>query len=90
MQTSPETCVSAQLRDLDGILSDYYRFLTGGQGDIQKAKLFNNTIQLHFIDIPLHEVMLVKVDSNKHASKLQMSSKFGCTCSNCNTYLGKQ
>ena len=62
MKKSPETRLSAQLRDLDSIQSDYHRFMTDGQGDIQKAKLFNNTIQPHFFDIPLHQVILGKVD----------------------------
>ena len=40
----------------------HHRFMTDGQGDIQKAKLFNNTIQPHFFDIPLHQVILGKID----------------------------
>ena len=61
MKKSPETRLSAQLRELDGIWSDHHRFTTDGQGDIQKVKLFNN-IQPHFFDIPLHQVILGKVD----------------------------
>ena len=34
-------------------------------GDLQKAKLFNNTIQPHFFDIPLHQVILGKADWDK-------------------------
>ena len=46
--------------------------MTDGQGELQKAKLFNNTIQPYFFDIPLHQVILGKADWNKHAPKLQV------------------
>lgn len=75
MKKSPATRPSAQLRDLQGIRSDHHRFLTNGKGDLQKAKLFNNTIQPHFFDIPLHQVILGKAHWNKqhlHALKLQV------------------
>ena len=36
----------AQLRDLDGIQSDHHRFMTDGQGDIQKPKIFNDSCRV--------------------------------------------
>jgi len=43
-------------RSLQGIKADYQRFMVEGQGNLKKARLFNNTILNPFFDIAIDKV----------------------------------